>query len=133
MLVMAANDLKRRRWRSATPSSRGSSRISAKSATDVLDEYESIIARISEKPTDEVEPPGPQERSSRSPKRRLTNLCARVDNVHAKIEATSQFCYDISEEDVELMWKIKGYLRKVEESTSEAMERLQTMNCHELP
>ena len=104
---------------------------------DVLDEYESILARISEiiseKHAEEVEPPGPQGRSSRSPKRRLANLCARVDNVNAKIEATSEFCYDISEEDVDLMWKIKGYLRKVKESTSEAMERLQTMNCHELP
>ncbi|GMH99793.1 hypothetical protein TrVE_jg2105 [Triparma verrucosa] len=91
---------------------------------DVLDEYESILARISEKPADEVELQALRDFIQES-KTTVANLCARVDNVHAKIEATSEFCYNISEEDVELMWKIKGYPRKVEESTSEAMEALE--------
>ena len=64
---------------------------------DVLDEYESILARISEKPADEVELQALRDFIQES-KTTVANLCARVDNVHAKIEATSEFCYDISEE-----------------------------------
>ena len=77
----------------------------------VQDEYENILARISEKPSDEVELSALKDFIEES-KGTVEGLIAQVDRVHSKINATSKFCYDVSQEDIELMWKIKGYPRR---------------------
>jgi len=90
----------------------------------IKDEYLSIIDRIDEKPKDEIELSALKDFITDS-KATVESLSAQSDNIHSRIYSMTEYNYGNSDEQVELMWEIRSYPRKVEEKTSEALEALE--------
>jgi len=91
---------------------------------DITDEYENILSRVSEKPADEVELSALKDFIVES-KKTVENLQQQVASVHSRIYNMDEFSYSISQEDVNLMWGIKEYPRKVEHAAADALEALE--------
>ena len=91
---------------------------------DITDEYENILSRVSEKPKDEVELSALRDFIVDS-KATIDNLISQVDSVHVRISTMEEFAYPITQDDVNLMWGIKEYPRKVEHAAADALEALE--------
>ncbi|CAM9135038.1 unnamed protein product, partial [Choristocarpus tenellus] len=91
---------------------------------DIISRYESILARIVEKPANEAELAALRDFIKES-KAKVSLLILEVREVHARLAALAELSYRISEEDIRLSWRTMDYPTMVDLAAKKAEEALE--------